>query len=201
MYAKDKTKKQVEIKNNSPTNMLQSIIPNSKINFKLIGLNKFDYKMLMDNDEVDITSDKAIQIIELYNKLDLKKYFIINWDNDEKKKDKYSSISYLYKKIRENILSINHDKKYVIDVLVEYLYNHKKSNFKTTLWSSFGDVIVENIIKNIRKKLLQGYIQCSECNKLINPINNRQKYCPTCWKEINKEQIRQRVQKYRNVTL
>ena len=38
-------------------------------------------------------------------------------------------------------------------------------------------------------------------NKLLKPSNNRQKYCDECWKEINKEQIRRRVQKFRNVTV
>ena len=43
------------------------------------------------------------------------------------------------------ILELNEDKYYIVDVLVEYLYAQKQSSYKTTLWSSFGDIIVENL--------------------------------------------------------
>ena len=85
----------------------------------------------------------------------------------------------MYKIVREDILKVNANINYVTDVLIEYLYGHKKSNCKTTLWSSFGDVIVENIKKNINLKIAEGYIQCTECNKLIKPTNNKNKYCKT----------------------
>ncbi|MBA9087670.1 hypothetical protein FHR92_004155 [Fontibacillus solani] len=54
---------------------------------------------------------------------------------------------YVYKDIRNKILEVNKDAAYVVDVLVEYLYKNKMSSFKTTLWSSFGDVIVNNFKK------------------------------------------------------
>ncbi len=188
IYAKNKSKKQVEERNNSTVNMLRSIIPNKNIDFKSIGLNNFDYKMLMDDSDVDITTDNAIKIIDKYVELDLKKYFIINKDEDDN--DKIKNILYMYKIVREDILKVNANINYVTDVLIEYLYGYKKSNFKTTLWSSFGDVIVENIKKNINLKIAEGYIQCTECNKLIKPTNNRQMYCKECWKEIRREQNR-----------
>ena len=204
IYAKNKTIKQVEKRNNSTVNMLQDIIPNTRINFKSIGLNKFDYKMLMSSNNIDITIDSAIKIIDKYNELDLKKYFIINKKEDDN--DKVKNIIYMYKTIREDILSINNNKKYITDVLIEYLYKNKKSNYKTTLWSSFGDVIVDNIINNISKKLFEGYIQCKNCNKLIKPTNNRQKFCSICWKEIRRKQersnakLRMRKMRNKNVT-
>jgi len=183
IYAKNKTIKQVEKRNNSTVNMLQDIIPNTRINFKTIGLNKFDYKMLLNNIniDIDITSNEAIEIINKYNQLDLKKYFIIN--KKENDNDKIKNILYLYKVIREDIFNINNDQNYVVDVLIEYLYKYKKSNYKTTLWSSFGDIIVNNIKNNIIRMISNGYIQCKSCNKLFKPTNNRQKLCSICWKE------------------
>ena len=67
------------------------------------------------------------------------------------------------------------------------MYKNKKSNYKTTLWSSFGDVIVDNINKNINTKLEEGYIQCAECKRLIKPTNNKNKYCKECAREKHKE--------------
>jgi hypothetical protein len=32
---------------------------------------------------------------------------------------------------------------------------------------------------------------------LIKQTSNRRKYCSSCWKDINREQIRKRVQKHR----
>lgn len=194
IYAKNKSKKQVEERNNSTVNMLRSIIPNKNIDFKSIGLNNFDYKMLMDDSDVDITTDNAIKIIDKYVELDLKKYFIINKDEDDN--DKIKNILYMYKIVREDILKVNTNVNYVTDVLIEYLYGYKESNFKTTLWSSFGDIIVENIKKNIDLKINEGYIQCTECNKLIKPTNNRQMYCSVCWKEKRMRDINENAKKY-----
>ena len=33
----------------------------------------------------------------------------------------------------------------------------------------------------------EKYIQCTECNKLIKPTNNRQMYCKECWKDKERE--------------
>jgi len=32
---------------------------------------------------------------------------------------------------------------------------------------------------------------------MIKQTSNRRKYCSSCWKDINREQIRKRVQKHR----
>lgn len=199
IYAKDKTEDQVRKRNKSTVNILQDIIPNNNINFKSVGLESFDYKMLTYCHDEDITSSEAQLIIDKYNELDLKKYFMIN--RDRMNEDDYNNLVYTYQTIRNEIYLINDDLKFIVDVLVKYLYEQKRSNHKTTLWSSFGDVIVDNIERNIKRKLNEGYIQCIECGKLVIPKANNQKYCPYCWKEVNKEQIRLRVVKYRNVTV
>ncbi|HHX70793.1 MAG TPA: hypothetical protein GX708_22425, partial [Gallicola sp.] len=98
--------------------------------------------------------------------------------------------------IREDILKVNTNVNYVTDVLIEYSYGHKESNFKTTLWSSFGDIIVENIKKNIDLKINEGYIQCTECNKLIKPTNNKNKYCKECAREVWKKYNAQKQREY-----
>ena len=176
--------------------MLKDIIPNNKINFKSIGLENFDYKMLMYCSDEDIETNEAKLIIDKYSELDLKKYFMINRKDSED--DNIKNLLYAYQLIREEIYTINDDLKYVVDVLIRYLYEYKKSNYKTTLWSSFGDVIIDNIQDNIKRKLSEGYIQCEYCHKLLKPKNNRQKYCSVCWKEKQRELSRQTSETYRN---
>lgn len=188
IYAKDKTKEQVEEVNNSVVNRLERIIPNPIINFRGAKLGKFDYRMLMSNPNVNLNND----IIEKYTELDLNKRFMeLGNANDLKSSDEL----YVYKDIKDKILEINDDSQYVTDVLIEYLYNHKKSNYKTTLWSSFGDVIVENLKINIESKL-NNTIQCEVCATRIEAVNNQKKYCDSCWKETRKKQNREKALKY-----
>jgi len=196
IYAKNKTRKQVEKRNKSTVNMLKDIIPNNRVNFESVGLENFDYHMLMYCHDEDIETNEAKLIIDKYNELDLKKYFMINQKNIED--DRIGNLLYTYQTIREDIYAINDDLKYIVDVLVKYLYKIKKSNYKTTLWSSFGDVIVDNIKMNIKRKLAEGYIQCESCHKLIKAKNNRHKYCSICWKEIRREYEKNKKREYRS---
>jgi len=194
IYAKDKIKDKVEKKNNSVVNRLEKIIPNPNIKFSSTNIGKFNYKMLLKNRSIEL--DKTI--IDKYIELDLKKHFIINKNGND---GKIGNILYLYKLIRYEILKINDDIDYVTDVLVEYLYKHKESNYKTTLWECFGDIIVNNLKNNIGHTII-----CDICGKRIRPSNLTHKYCKECAKEIHQEQeknnakLRMRKMREKNVT-
>lgn len=180
MYAKDKLEENVESPNGSVVNRLGKLIPNPKINFKAANLGKFDYKLLLSNKDVEIELDE--QIVNTYTELDLKKHFMMSGTID----DKTNTDDILaYKEIRNRLLEVNSDLSYVVDVLVEHLYKQKKSSYKTTLWSSFGDVIVDNLKKNIDMGLDDGYILCEKCGKRIEVTINVKKYCSPCAKKIN----------------
>ena len=184
IYAKDKEKDKVESINNSVVNRLDKIIPNPNINFKAINLGNFDYKKLMSNSKVELDKD----IVKKYTELDLKKHFMTNKTHDEE----INNITYLYKSIKDEILRVNADEKYVTDVLVKYLYEQKKSNYKTTLWECFGESIFENIKDNITKRLDDGYIMCEICGRRVELAipNNNKKYCKECRHEMDIEKYR-----------
>jgi len=175
IYAKDKEKGRVEKINNSVVNRLYKLIPNPNINFNAINLGVFDYKILMKDEDVKLDDN----IIKKYKELDLKKHFMINRVDDE-----IGNMTYLYQEIREKMLEINKNIQYVVDVLVKYLYEFKKSNFKTTLWECFGDIIVTNLRRNVEK----NKIYCEVCGDLIEQSNNKSKYCFNCAKKIKLEQ-------------
>jgi len=185
IYAKDKEKNKVESVNNSVVNRLEKIIPNTKISFTATGLGDFDYKMLMKNKKVELNEN----IIKKYKELDLKKHFMINSTYEE---DEQNNVTYLYQEIVKSILDINNDVYYVTDVLVKYLYELKKSNFKTTLWECFGHIIVENLKTNVET----SKTYCKTCGDLIIQVNNKSKYCEECAKEIEKGNHRIRQQQY-----
>ena len=190
IYAKDKDSKNVNTINKSVINRLHKIIPNPIINFKAVGLNNFNFKMLMDEKHIDISTDSAQAIIEKYTELDLKKRFIPIENDDDDSND----VIYLYIDIRNQILHINSNINYVVDVLVEYLYGHKHSKFKTTLWSSFGDIIVENLKFNI----VMDQTYCEICGDLVEKITNNQKYCDECANDIHKKSKRDTWHKNKN---
>ncbi|WP_029518055.1 hypothetical protein [Paenibacillus polymyxa] len=184
IYAKDKSENRVEISNDSAMNRLSDLIPNPRISFKKAGLGKFDYRLLMKNSEVIVNDNKCL--IELYAKLDLEKKFKVPYD--EKIDD-----SYLYKDIRNVLLeSSGMDLYEIVDILVAYLYNHKKSNHKITLWSSFGDIIVKNLLRNLGKIKI-----CENCGKEYIVSKQRQIYCDDCFHLKTKEREKEKKRKQR----
>lgn len=182
IYAKDKELKNVESLNGSVVNKLEYIIPNKRINFvKIAG--KFDYKTLMRRTRIKLDES----IIEAYEKLDKNKKKIACQKNDLKSNDKL----YIYKIIRSELLSINDDIDYVTDVLVKYLYGKKNSKHKTTLWESFGDVILKNLERN-----LDNTKQCEECGCRIER-SKAKRFCGKCAE--NRELIRMKNRSKKNL--
>lgn len=189
IYAKDKEKDKVEPVNKSVVNRLEKIIPNPKINFKATNLGKFNYKMLMSNKKIELNQD----IVDKYTELDLKSHFMIGKSESEE----VNNTVYLYENIKQQILSVDNNINYVVDVLVEYLYHYKKSSYKTTLWECFGDIIISNLKSNIKKSLDDGIILCEICGERIEETINNKKYCKKCLKEKQKEWQRESMRKLR----
>ena len=181
IYAKDKKKHEVEPINNSVVNRLERIVPNLKTQFTSSGLGKFNYKMLMSNSDIELDQG----IVDLYNELDLKSRMMIHknagWNDD---------FLLNYKDIREKLLALNSDVHYVSDVLIEYLYRYRKTDYKVTLWECFGDIIIENLRKNVEREIGKR-IQCAACGIRIETTGNKKKYCDSCAKKIAQAQKNQ----------
>lgn len=188
IYAKKKEAGSVEKANQSVVNRLEMIVPNPIINFRAVGLQTFNYKLLLSNPDKKVTLDD--HVIERYHILDLKKHFLIN----DTGKEQNHHIAYQYQRIRTQILA-DADLHYTVDVLVEYLYTQKNSSFKTTLWACFGDVLIENLKRNIAVQT----IYCERCGDVIEKTNNRKKYCDDCRKEREREVWRKNKRKQRHV--
>ena len=175
-FAKDKELEQVERPNESAMNRLSAYIPDKRISYcKTIG--KFDYRKLMNLDcGFDIREDSLI--IERYEYYNQNKDKIFNIDDG-----KYLNQMdcYLPKYVRDKIIEeTRYDLDYITNTLVVYFYTIKKSSNKELLWSSFGDVIVENLKKNVKGKI------CPICGKRFEPNNNRQLTCSEeCGEKLN----------------
>ena len=175
-FAKDKEPEQTEHPNESAMNRLSAYIPDKRISYcKTIG--KFDYRKLMNLDcGFDIREDSLI--IERYEYYNQNKDKIFNIDDG-----KYLNQMdcYLPKYVRDKIIEeTRYDLDYITNTLVVYFYTIKKSSNKELLWSSFGDVIVENLKKNVKGKI------CPICGKRFEPNNNRQLTCSEeCGEKLN----------------
>ena len=178
-FAKDKEPEQTERPNESAMNRLSAYIPDKRISYcKTIG--KFDYRKLMNLDcGFDIREDSLI--IERYEYYNQNKDKIFNIDDG-----KYLNQMdcYLPKYVRDKIIEeTRYDLDYITNTLVVYFYTIKKSSNKELLWSCFGDIIVENLKKNVKDKI------CPICGKRFEPRDNTSTvYCADgCYKLANRQ--------------
>ncbi|MFY0758756.1 hypothetical protein AB1K32_07735 [Metabacillus dongyingensis] len=176
----------VDEKNNSTVNRLENIIPSKNIYFRKVAGGTFDYKMLMSAKKIEIDEEYE-KIVEAYKDLDQNKKDLIKVDESSKRKSKL----YVYQLIREKLLEINNDEKYITDVLIEHLFSND-SKFKTTLWESFGHVIEKNLELNLKEAK-----HCEDCDSKIRITKKRQVRCSDCQSKRDKENARLRMKKMR----
>lgn len=194
IYAKNKDESQVEAGNASPVNRLARLIPNPRLRFSAANLGKFDYRALMRNPVIDLDLGINREIVERYTELDLKKRFLEIAQHDH---EMTGDNQYVYQDIRRQLLSVHPDEQHVTDVLIEHLYRHKNSSFKTTLWSSFGDIIVDNIRSNVKNGSDEGYLICDGCGERVQRIARNQKMCQLCAKVADRLKARERMRRKR----
>jgi hypothetical protein len=198
IYAKNKTKNQVEPLGKCNIDRIENVVKSKKIVFKdLIG--KYSYKNLMCNPNVNKKTDTAQRVIELYNEIhniNLRRLSHTDasvMDFDEKKKYKML-LEYDTRKQRKMFEDIiGESPEYITDVLVKTLSNDIN---KDTMWKLFGDVIYSNLERN-----LKGTKVCKKCGDRYSPVgtsNCVSEYCVDCRKEISNEKAKLRMKKHRN---
>ena len=87
----------------------------------------------------------------------------------------------MFRFVRDKILEeTGEELNFIVNTLVMYLYTVQQNSKKKMLWASFGDVIVENLKKNVKGKI------CPICGKRFEPNNNRQLTCSEeCGEKLN----------------
>ncbi|WP_459953967.1 RNA dependent RNA polymerase [Paenibacillus pini] len=192
LYAKDKERDKVENVNGSTMNRISKSIVNKRMNFRKINVEPFDYKMLMSNPNTEAIT----KISEYYTLLDQEnavrgvKTVKLGYSGD---------IVSEYIEIRSKIekrFSREFNIQEIVDSLVVYLFREKDSQYKTTFWRSFGDIVYENIANNLSKRDLDNTIPCIICGFRIEKKSNRAAYCGSCWKEKQRELKREWKRKH-----
>ena len=148
-------------------NRLSAYIPDKRISYcKTVG--KFDYRMLMNLDYgYDIREDNLI--VERYKYYNQSQNVLFKTDDDNHASQEDL---YMFRFVRDKILEeTGEELNFIVNTLVMYLYTVQQNSNKKMLWSSFGDVIVENLKHNVKGKV------CSICGKRFEPNSNRQLTC------------------------
>lgn len=185
-YAKDKEKPQMEKRNQSFVNKIFDRIPNQSINTRDLQLGKIDYHLLMDNPSIVCSKE----VSSLYNELNKKYRYMTNM------KDEYiDNLRYVACQIRERFYETGYSDKTIADMLVEYLYEHKK-RYKQLLWFCYGQYVVNNLEKNIPIKKAK-FIQCIDCGEWIEVdiLNTKTCRCEECQKKYVRNYDRSRKSK------
>lgn len=168
VYAKDKVESACEPKNHSVVNMLEDIIENKRMCFSAQDIGKLDYHDMMQDKDQYVDP----MVIEKFIELDGGSYRKISSgfsDND---------VDYGYMKI--NILSemavLAGSVERACDMLVKHLFSRKTVAHKSTFWLCFGDIVLENLKKNVPADV----VQCARCGKRMRRSAPNQLYCPKC---------------------
>lgn len=76
----------------------------------------------------------------------------------------------------------------VCNILVKYLFHSKNSRRKNVFWMCFGDIVLENLKRNIP----DGSIQCKKCGERFVPLSPQQKVCTSCsgYHPLGKKKLR-----------
>lgn len=169
IYAKGKSKDNVEELSNCNIDRISNVVKSNRIVFKDL-LGKYSYKILMSNPYIDIKSEKAQEIINLYREIEnvnLRRLSHTDWDNIDfwEQKKIYLQIQFDSNKQRKLFTDlIGMPEEYISDVLVKALQDDVN---KDTLWRLFGEIIYHNIEIN-----LNGTKICKKCG-------NRFQYDPS----------------------
>lgn len=199
VYAKDKQKSQVESRNKSFVNKLDYKIKNRRINTRTTKLGSIDYKLLMNNTDIEcnivtydngrineeMTDPMIIKYFELNNKYHFK---VNNVENVDIPRDGQLNNSQLKEilffkrvgnEIKTELSKFGYTDSEIVDILVKVLYHIKPSSHKSVLWFAYGEYIVKNLKKNGCKSGAK-VVQCVDCGE---------------WFEINKSERRIRCNK------
>lgn len=183
-YAKDKDDEQIKCINNSPVNRIFKLFPkkNLNFNFKNNNIGKFNYELLMSNPNIETNKEIVFKYKSMARKL---KQNITDYDKD----GNYNS---LLTDIRNELLNLGYDEKYICDVLVKQLFGISKSINKRAFWSIYGDIVYDNICRNID----ENYIQCGKCKTRFYVKKVGQTICDECLqREIDKVEKLKRKRK------
>lgn len=209
VYAKDKTERQVVEANESFVNKIGYLIKNPRLNFKKAGIGKLDYKLLMKHPNITVKCsfkksghrpdrDGTDPMIIKY--LELQKEFYYNLENialmsestnpDKLMNPRVREVLYFHE-LRDHIMDelskFGYTDEQIADRLVKFLYSETNSKYKSALWICYGDILYDNLKKNLGAD--EPVATCESCGNefYVSPRAKNKTLCPDCYKAYRRE--------------
>lgn len=123
------------------------------------------------------------RIISKYLTLNRRKKIIF-----QESKDRVAKEYFVDRYIRRELASDKYSEIQVTDMLVKYLFENRSTN-KTTLWSSFGHIIIANLELNLPSNTKLCEV-CGDRFEYNMNCKTLPKYCDKCATQVKNEQIR-----------
>lgn len=165
---KDKKEGQVEPINESTVNRLRRLIPKQNLKFDYRQVGKLDARYLKSDMDFDI-DEQSENIILLFHELSRNVNSSLFVDDDK------NNYAYIYTKIRQQMIDTFGDENFVVDTLVDYLFEVKKTKRKVVFWECFGETVVKNLAKN-----LYGTTVCRKCGRRFERRSEFDEVCDDC---------------------
>jgi Zn finger protein HypA/HybF involved in hydrogenase expression len=223
VYAKDKLDTQVEELNESFVNKLDYKIVNPRINSRSIGLKPINYKMMVNNPNIEchavfdkygkINEELSDPLIVKYFELNNKYHFKVNMEcadvlrgemlnNTQLKQDLF--FKRIAIEIREELSKFGRTDSEITDILVKLLYHVKPSSHKSVLWFCYGKYIVENLEKHLKPST--KIIQCVDCGEwfevnVFDSATCRCKDCLSIYKKVLKKEQNKRAYEKKKISV
>lgn len=169
IYAKDKDAGHVEAISDSVVNRLENLVPDKRMSFTAQNIGKLRYKNMLRQKRGGNVHVKQ-EVVDLYDEIAKQYGFQISVYEDEE------NYGYIRTLTLDRFSSLGIPIEDICDMLVTHLFRDKINKRKGLFWLCFGDIVFENLKRNIPK----GSIQCRKCGNRFIPKTPNQKICKEC---------------------
>lgn len=131
------------------------------------------------------------EVIKVYTEMNQEYHFKINMQDEYK-----NNLDHIAKGIRDKLMEFGYSEIQITDMLVKQLYGIKKSKNKEALWFCYGDIIYDNLKRNLMNNMDKSENavrdtkkrQCIDCGEWfeIDVKNTESERCPECYKKYEK---------------
>ena len=180
-YAKDKEETAVADKNTCLVNKLDDIIISPRLQFDKNIFGKLNYQNLMSGSPTTLDSE----FLKKFDELNQSYHFKLRMQDENN-----NNLKPLGQMIRNDLSCFGYSDVEITDQLIEYLYS-KETKHKELLWFCYGNIIVENLQRNIEDKPI-----CPKCGSRFIPDHFNQQKCPVC---LEKEKLKAEMPKVKKI--
>jgi hypothetical protein len=176
MEAKGKTPEQVAPQNDSCVNRLRNLVPRLRFDFQKKQLGVFDWRMLTSTSRIP-NNEITQQIIDTYRKRSSR--MILHFD----KEAEVDNLRFMCQQLREELLGIYPDMKFIVDVIVRQIFHRAKTPRKAIFWACFGN----EVLANLQKHIGPNDKMCIHCGRRFYRESPAQIMCEACSKRQRRE--------------